>query len=33
MERKDFLKRGFGSLLGIAAISSCSQTSVDPTST
>ena len=38
MERKDFLKRGFGSLLGIAAITplvgGCSkETSVEPTST
>ena len=37
MERKEFLKRGFGSLLGIAAIAplvgACSKTDVDPTST
>ncbi len=33
MERKDFLKRGFGSLLGIVAISSCSQSDIEPTST
>ena len=37
MERKEFLKRGFGSLLGVAALvpmmGACSQTSVDPTST
>ncbi len=33
MERKDFLKRGFGSLLGIVAINSCNQTTIDPTST
>ncbi|MBO0931769.1 dioxygenase family protein [Fibrella aquatilis] len=34
MERKDFLKRGFGSLLGIAAIAACKDTSsVDPVTT
>ncbi|UHG90988.1 intradiol ring-cleavage dioxygenase [Spirosoma oryzicola] len=37
MERKEFLKRGFSSLLGIAAvvpmIESCSSTEIDPTST
>ncbi|GAB3717756.1 dioxygenase family protein [Spirosoma lituiforme] len=37
MERKEFLKRGFGSLLGIAAIApltgSCSSSTVDPVST
>ncbi|GAB3979904.1 hypothetical protein GCM10028806_46270 [Spirosoma terrae] len=31
MERKEFLKRGFGSLLGIAAINACKSTDVDPT--
>lgn len=37
MERKEFLKRGFGSLLGIAAIApvvgGCSKTEIDPTTT
>lgn len=34
MDRKDFLKRGFGSLLGIAAIvSACRQDGVDPVDT
>jgi protocatechuate 3,4-dioxygenase beta subunit len=33
MERKEFLKRGFGSLLGMAAVVACKQAEVDPTST
>lgn len=37
MERKEFLKRGFSSLLGVATLvpvlGSCSNTSVDPTTT
>ncbi len=33
MERNEFLKRGFSSLLGIAAIAACKGTGVDPTST
>ncbi|MVM37169.1 intradiol ring-cleavage dioxygenase [Spirosoma sp. HMF3257] len=37
MERKEFLKRGFGSLLGIAAVAplvgGCSSSTVDPVST
>lgn len=37
MERKEFLKRGFGSLLGIAAVAplvgSCSSSTIDPAST
>ncbi|GAB3990286.1 hypothetical protein GCM10028807_17120 [Spirosoma daeguense] len=37
MERNEFLKRGFGSLLGIAAVApligGCSKTEVDPTTT
>ncbi|GAB3504353.1 intradiol ring-cleavage dioxygenase [Spirosoma knui] len=32
MERKEFLKRGFTSLLGLAALSACSDTTIDPTS-
>ncbi|WP_080056660.1 dioxygenase family protein [Spirosoma aerolatum] len=37
MERKEFLKRGFGSLLGIATVvplvGGCSKTEIDPTTT
>lgn len=33
MERKEFLKRGFGSLLGVAALSACKTTDIEPTST
>ena len=37
MDRKEFLKRGFGSLIGVAAIAplvgACSNTTVDPVST
>lgn len=31
MERNEFLKRGFSSLFGIAALSACSDTTIDPT--
>ncbi|AUD05934.1 dioxygenase family protein [Spirosoma pollinicola] len=33
MERNEFLKRGFSSLLGIAALSACSNTTIDPATT
>lgn len=33
MERKEFLKKGFVSLLGIAAIAACKQTDVEPVGT
>jgi protocatechuate 3,4-dioxygenase beta subunit len=31
MERKEFLKRGFGSLFGVAVMAACNKTDIDPT--